>query len=289
MQCQRILLPIFLPIVIISSWANAQQPSTIDASVEEPKRSWKCVIMDMARINKLNTQQVAYHFEGQFGPAQNRTFKYRLVLGTEQYDNSGTSKKKAQDSVSKMAFQHTKYKKPQLTPQLCVIKLSEMSILQDWASQRKMSLVFYVVGETKNVPKEYIYECLLNGTISTQGRSTRKKEAKSLAAQKMIAKLSDMHLTINSFAGKLARYNTSEAVSQHPVSRLYEIQSVKQAMEPIFSISTVTDELDNGRPLLHYVVSVKVDHMEQTASADNVRKARELAARYMLHQMGFLI
>lgn len=265
------------------------QPPVINSSVGTLKRSWKCVVLDLARINNLNSQDVEFRFQGEVGPVQNHTFRYRLNLGREHYDGSSSSKKKAQDIVAKEAFEKTSYKKPILSPQLCVIKYSVLSELQEWASKQKMSLVFYVAAETDDIPKEYIYECLLNGTIHAQGKSTRKKEAKALAAREMVAKLRGMNFSTNSNLSNLGKYNTSEATQMHPVARLYEIQMARREMEPIFSTDTMIEEFEHGRKITHYIVSVKVDNMKQSVSAGSIRKARELAARNMLSQMGYRV
>lgn len=289
------VIAIVLILMAILSSATAIDPindnSTevnIGAPGDTTKRSWKCVIEQLARINRLNSQDVVYEFKGESGPTQNRVFRYKLSLSKEHYTADGHSKRKAQDNVAHEAFQQTHLKRPQLTPQLCVIGYSVVGELQEWASKRSMPLEFYIVGVSDDEPKEYFYECLLNRTMRTQAKALRKKDAKSLAAQAMIESLRELRLYSEAFGNKLAKYNTTDALSMNPISRLFEIQKAKRAREPEFSSHTLTYELSNGRQMTTYTASVLVDDMVQEATAENVREARHLAARNMLHQMGFL-
>lgn len=250
------------------------------------KRSAKCLIQNLATFNNITA---LYHEVGVTGPSNNQTFEIQLSLGRESYTNHGTSKKKTMEKVSREAYALTRYTKPPLKPNTCAINdKSPINMVYEWAEKYKLPVSLYVTNIEMGSPKLYVVNCDVgNGNITTQANSTTKKEAKKLAALKMITLLKDVHWETDS----AARYNRTEKnVNMHPISRLNAIQAARGEDEVSCRYrNQVTTTNTDGASISHVIYHCDAGNYRAVGTGTNAKMAKKDAAVNILRLMNFVV
>lgn len=254
-----------------------------------PKLSYRCLIIAIGHMNRVI---VDYHLVGEHSKGSNHTFEYRLHLGSETYTGAGSSKRKAQETISEAAYRSTHYRKPDSNNKICVNDPSPVNKLQEWAKKRNTLISYIVKAEVRRPEPKFTIECLLGEyNLSSSGEATNKKLAKAAAAKNMLLTLErlqinvDMEETIGSL--KVGAYNTTNSTLLHPISRLFEIQAIRHAAEPVFRRK---DVIDVGEPnLKQYLFEIGVGKLRELGSGKSPKEARKQAAHNMLKQMGFIV
>lgn len=268
--------------------SNEVRPAAINSS---SIRSYRCLVIEVSQINHI---LMDFHLIGEHSHGTSHIFEYRLNLGNEQYTGSGSSKRKAQETISEKAFNTTNYRKPDMNKKSCIIQPSPVNRLQEWAIGRNIQITYVVANELRGPPKKYLMQCLLiEHNLTSSGEGTNKKQAKAMAAQNMLTTLERMNIIVNTDETfglkylKLVKYNTTVSALHHPISRLFEIQSIRHAAEPIFRQREV---VDMGEPNLKmYLYQISVGTLRDHGNGKSPKEAKKNAARNMLKQMGFLV
>lgn len=256
--------------------------TTTPAPPDHHKRSTKCLIILLAHTNNITA---TYKQIKESGLSHNLTFTAELLLGpSERYQAHGSSKKKAEEKVSREAWALTHYTKPQLKPTTCAItEKSSINILNEWGDANSANVQCYIVEQQLGPPKEYVMECKVNNNITTRANATSKKAAKINAAEKMLTHLNYLRITAKDPA---QRYNTTELIGMNPISRLHEIQSARGEDEPAFRLMSEMKDKDNVRS---FIVQYGVSRYLAVGSGRKLKDAKRDAANNLLKLMGFIV
>lgn len=292
----------FLVAIEMAAVATPMRPNRVSTRFHQPlpfaptpqssttsNRSYRCLIIAVGQMNRIT---VDYHLVGEHSKGSNHTFDYRLNLGKETYTGAGSSKRKAQEATSEIAFKRTHYRKPDTNKKLCVNEPSPVNKLQEWAKKRNILITYVVKHEVRGPPRIFTIECYLGGyNISASGEGANKKLAKAAAANNMLLTLERLRMNVDIVeilgSVKLASYNTTNSTLLHPISRLFEIQAIRHAAEPIFRRQTV---IEMGAPNnKQYIYEIGVGKLKDLGSGNSPKEAKKSAAHNMLKQMGFIV
>lgn len=239
--------------------------------------------MDLAHRDNIS---IEYKLQEAMGPIHNMTFHIQLTLGTERYAASGAAKRKAEEKASGEAYAKTKYPKPSLKPNTCVIpKKSPINELQELVTDNGFTL-----STTTDIdmgpPKTYVLECRVNEVnLITRFNSTNKKTAKLEAAKLMLIALAENHIIVD----PARRYNESIHHAMHPVSRLNEIQLARHEPEPAYYLMDRIPVAKPGGNYINFIVQISTDKYSSVGNGPTVKEARKEAARKLLDMMNFTI
>lgn len=249
------------------------------------KHSSKCLIMELARFNNITAE---FKDLIETGLPHNKTFQAELVLGRERYTNHGTSKKKADDKVSREAWSLTKYRKPNLKPKTCEIgEKSAINVVHEWANQNALTASFYVTKIEMGPPKVYVVQCdISNANLTTQANSTVKKQAKNEAAIKMMALLKESRWSND----PAIRYNLTERMTMHPMSRVNAIQAARGEDEVKCRLVNQVPSMDGeGKSVINFIYQCDAGNYKSTGIGRNAKQAKRDAANNLLRVMNFTV
>jgi len=260
-------------------------PTTTTPAPVHHKHSSKCLIMELARFNNITAE---FKDSVEIGLAHNRTFQAELLLGTERYTKQATSKKKADDKVSREAWYRTRYPKPQLKPKTCEIgDKSPINLVHEWANQNAHIVTFHVANIEMGPPKVYVMQCDISNTnLTTQANSTLKKQAKHEAAIKMMALLRQHQWSTD----PANRYNSTERLTMHPMSRVNAIQAARGQDEiNCRLINQVANVNGDGKIITNFLYQCDAGNYKAAGSGQNAKQAKKDAANNLLRVMEFIV
>lgn len=239
------------------------------------KRLSKCLLNTLAARNNLTVAVTM----SEMGPAHDRTYTARLMLGTEEYTGSGKSKPEAEEAASSEAYAKTKQKKPDMGPRACVVgEKSAINKLQELVVNHNYTLS-YLIEVDMGPPKTYATEChVVEPNLITRFNSTSKKTSKLEAAKLMLSRMGELRIVHD----PARRYNHTDMHDMHPVQRLNEILAARH--EPDAAYIEMA-KLPDGT----FCVKMSTDKFTAVGTGRTLQEAKREAAQNLLHEMKFTV
>lgn len=271
-----------MKLMVIFAFILFASANELNSNVEI-KRSGICLIERVAAFNKISATFDMTNHTNINGVEH---FIYKLELGAELYNSSGTSKQKSKEKVAREAYALTKYQKPNLRNRTCAVDSplvkSNLSILHEYAQYLNQTMD---IDEKHISQKPNVYEITLrlNGKkISVTSHS--KKDAKNEAAGKLFALLGGDGLVRT----LIMRFNEPRYHDMSPMQRLQKIVKANDLSADVqYTIQQELDRNENGQTVHEVRLEGVYKNYIGTGIANNVATAKNMAAEEILKSMGF--
>lgn len=272
------LLCFILGIVVA---VRANQENVEDVGV---KRSAICLVQRVAQHNHINATYTKLHFEHRNATTH---VEAKLQLGTEEYISNSTSYSKAKERAARQAYAKTKYTKPPIRNRTCLIEAptvkSDISLLEEYAD----AIGGAVTYEEKPPNNTWFgYELSLNGQRASAISGIKKKEAKKLAAMRLIETIGRSQI-IDTLTSK---FNQTKYHGMDPVQRLRKIVQVNDLTgDAVYSVFKEVSERKAGKTVKKFVVQVDAKGYVTAGEGYTFEEAKTNAAVAMLQFLKFVV
>lgn len=272
-----ILIGVIITLIIQANIIFAEANGN-DSNLEpvDSNRSAVCLITMLAKIDKIAAVYTLSEKK-----VENK-FVYNLTLGTEPYNGSGLSKKKAEENTARTAYENTKYTKPKLKARTCIISppvKNDISILHEYAAH--INQIINIDEKQISInPKEYEIVIGVNGKTASASSFSKRK-----AMQEAATRLVDIIGRENLITSLILKYNATVYHEMNPVERLRKINNAG-GFDDVKYISTQESNQGNQR---RFVVNVVAKNIESTGVGETMEKAKQDGAAKILKNMNFTV
>lgn len=259
---------------------------TICATDVEIKRSAVCLVERVAVQNHVTAKYEKVHLDEQ----KNRKITCKLVLGTEEYTGNSTSKSlaKAKEKVARQAYALTKYTKPPIENQTCIVPpptvKSDISLLEEYGHVVGNHMMYSEVHHSFNGSFEYV---AMLGDKSASGLGYRKKTAKTAAATNLVETIGRSKVV-----GALrAKYNDRKYHNMDPKLRLRKILHITDLSDnPEYTKEDEHFEQVDGKGQVKRIIAqVATSDYIAAGSGTTFEEASSKAAANLLITMNYTV